>query len=761
MALAVFVGWSGAGADAPFPLSRSLHGETLARAFAARPDLRPPITLALARLADQARAVAGEAAAMEEEGEDNDLDSDDGAPDAAATARAALADAAPQSYTPAIAATTLASLRLQSRHWLPLLLNAHVAAGDDAGERRDAARAVASLAPAADPAVAATVYRAALAKLADATAAAAAAEPPAPGSAAAGGRSPGERRVTFLSAACALAPGVDDAAATDLWDAAMEAAADGDASVQKAAYRCAAALARARPAWLDASLDAVLASLAAAAPSAAAASKRHRLAAVREAVRAASRAGRPLAPRRGAPADRASALVAEIVLCVKEPNRKTRTAAYDLIVALGAPAAGAADAAAAYAPLADLTAAVLAGVAAGSPRLASASVMALARLLHAYPGPLAGDGARLLPALLPLLRTKSREAVKAALGFCKVAASRLPADALVPHLRDLLHALLAWSDDPKNKFRLRVRLVVERLVRRLGADAVAAAMPTGDARLMAHIRKQASRRDRRRAGGGEDESEDGDGDGARTARTARTTRTGRTGKSAWAPTALFSEGGDARRTGAASARGAGARLPADRGARDPLDLLGATTARDLVGAARRGGRAGDDGAPLPVGNDGRLIVADDPAPRKRGRAAADDDGFDSADSDFDDIRRSAADGGRAAWRATAGAASLAGSAGARTARTSKTSRTDRTGRTNRTSASAGGRSASHGADRFAAKKGGAKGDVKKGAVEPYAYWPLDRKMLNRRPAKQKAAKGGLAGVVDATKAGRGAKRARR
>ena len=46
-------------------------------------------------------------------------------------------------------------------------------------------------------------------------------------------------------------------------------------------------------------------------------------------------------------------------------------------------------------------------------------------------------------------------------------------------------------------------------------------------------------------------------------------------------------------------------------------------------------------------------------------------------------------------------------------------------------------------------------------MEPYAYWPLDRKMLNRRPAKQKAAKGGLAGVVDATKAGRGAKRARR
>lgn len=38
-------------------------------------------------------------------------------------------------------------------------------------------------------------------------------------------------------------------------------------------------------------------------------------------------------------------------------------------------------------------------------------------------------------------------------------------------------------------------------------------------------------------------------------------------------------------------------------------------------------------------------------------------------------------------------------------------------------------------------------------VEPYAYWPLDRKMLNRRSAKQSSAKRGLDQVVSAAKVG--------
>lgn len=51
---------------------------------------------------------------------------------------------------------------------------------------------------------------------------------------------------------------------------------------------------------------------------------------------------------------------------------------------------------------------------------------------------------------------------------------------------------------------------------------------------------------------------------------------------------------------------------------------------------------------------------------------------------------------------------------------------------------------------YASKK--ARGDVKKkGKLEPYAYWPLDRKMLSRRPEHRAAARKGMSSVVKLTK----------
>jgi hypothetical protein len=49
----------------------------------------------------------------------------------------------------------------------------------------------------------------------------------------------------------------------------------------------------------------------------------------------------------------------------------------------------------------------------------------------------------------------------------------------------------------------QIRVIVERLVRRCGYEAVAAACPPGDAKLLSHIRKQTSRKERRKAMGSE------------------------------------------------------------------------------------------------------------------------------------------------------------------------------------------------------------------------------------------------------------------
>ena len=40
---------------------------------------------------------------------------------------------------------------------------------------------------------------------------------------------------------------------------------------------------------------------------------------------------------------------------------------------------------------------------------------------------------------------------------------------------------------------------------------------------------------------------------------------------------------------------------------------------------------------------------------------------------------------------------------------------------------------------------------RKGKLEPYAYWPLDRKMVSRRPEHRAAARKGMSSVVKLSK----------
>jgi hypothetical protein len=81
----------------------------------------------------------------------------------------------------------------------------------------------------------------------------------------------------------------------------------------------------------------------------------------------------------------------------------------------------------------------------------------------------------------------------------QVCAMRLPVDVLLPWLGPMQEGMLLWAEDSKNKFKLKVRLILEKLVRRCGVEAVAAVTPAQDARLLVHIRKQAAAKERRRA----------------------------------------------------------------------------------------------------------------------------------------------------------------------------------------------------------------------------------------------------------------------
>ena len=214
----------------------------------------------------------------------------------------------------------------------------------------------------------------------------------------------------------------------------------------------------------------------------------------------------------------------------------------------------------------------LAGVASQSPRMTSASVMALARLLFEFAGELQLPAAMLLPSLCALLRSKAREIIKSVLGFLKVAAVRLPADVLQQHLATIIEGLLIWAQDSKNKFKMKVRRLLERLCKRCGYEAVAAVWPESDPKLLSSIRKGLARATRektaRKNAADDSTSEDGGSEVSGGRRTA--------GGSEWRHTEVFSdegeaggagEDGDARsRAGQSLARSAGGRTKGGTGA---------------------------------------------------------------------------------------------------------------------------------------------------------------------------------------------------
>lgn len=217
-------------------------------------------------------------------------------------------------------------------------------------------------------------------------------------------------------------------------------------------------------------------------------------------------------------------LLPEAVLGTKEINQKTRLLAFELLLAFGrrmarggllrAAACGGMLAADTPATLDEFLTMVLAGLAGKTPHMISATVVALSRLLfdlHASI-PVAAVHALLADVLL-LLGSPAREIVKAAFGFVKVAVLVLPTEHVQPHLPALIEAVLAWSGEHAMHFKVRVRHLLERLVRRFGYDAVYPCVPEEHRRLVVNIRKRKERLRRKkdsaasRAAGSDDEDD--------------------------------------------------------------------------------------------------------------------------------------------------------------------------------------------------------------------------------------------------------------
>ncbi|GAB4822579.1 hypothetical protein N2152v2_009625 [Parachlorella kessleri] len=791
------------------------HAKELAAVFERRPEVRPAILTALRRLCVQNKL------ALKAHGQQVGFPDPSNVRDDEACVEEEQAHLdIPDTYTQEVAQRNLKAVQALARNWLPLLLNAFLSTPPAARTQLEAT--ISAYACVADAATLAQLFRAAITKLIKVTEQAQSGEL-GPDAVLEGGDTPTERRCTFMEASLALAGGLDDKALATLHKAARPGLQEKDPAVQKKAYKILAYICEHRGAYMEAHFQDVLETVVAGMATSVSAAKRYRLRCLKAVILALARPGSAPAVELGdddsdamSPEDKAKQVVAsmvgEIILCVKESNKKTRLAAYQLLVEIGHALheaqppvlIDAADedmgegstARVGGGGLHTLFTMVLGGLVGATPHMVSASVMALARLLFEFAPTLAGLVPELLPAVVMLLRSKAREVIKSVLGFVKVVVMRLPVDSLMPFIPQIMEGILLWCEDSKNKFRLKVRVILERLARRCGFEALEPHIPEAHRKLLTHIRKQTGRKERRKSeAGSQMDWEEAEETRSRTSRGAQTqAKTARTGD--WDEGVFSDEEGEdagtvasgktaktAGRQSAAPSRGGrrqpAGRLPASQSA-EPVDLLDMDVSRKLarVAAGRAPASSREGGDDFERDGAGRMVIKEEKV--KGGKRKRDDHGFDEDDSDFEDLKgftglSLALKGAKSVALAPSIAASLgnrslgAKSAGAKTlggkylgARSAK---------------SAGGRSArseqqrgrergmQHSGDRFRAKKKGTGGDVKgSSGVEPYAYWPLDRKMLNRRQQKSKGAQKGLEKIIAAAKdgaaKGRKAKRAK-
>uniref|UniRef100_A0A2K6EW19 Ribosomal RNA processing 12 homolog n=1 Tax=Propithecus coquereli TaxID=379532 RepID=A0A2K6EW19_PROCO len=423
-----------------------------------------------------------------------------------------------------------------------------------------------------------------------------------------------------------------------------------------------------------------------------------------------------------------AALVPEVILCTKEVSVGARNNAFALLVEMGRAFlrfdSNQEEALQRYLVL------IYPGLV-GPVTMVSCSILALTHLLFEFKG-LMGTSTveQLLENVCLLLASRTRDVVKSALGFIKVAVVVMDVVHLAKHVQLVMEAIGKLSDDMRRHFRMKLRNLFTKFIRKFGFDLVKGLLPQEYHKVLVNIRKAESRAKRHRAlsqAGVEEEeeeeeptqgkgdsieeiladSEDEDNEEERS-RGKEQRKLARQRSRAW----LKEGGGD-----------------------EPLNFLDPKVAQRVLatqpGPSR--GRKKDHG--FKVSADGRLIIKEE----EDGDKTEEEEGTKGEDEEMADLMEDA------------------GVRSKKHQRLKRQKEPDEEELEMPPQYQAGGtgihrpvaKKATPGAE-YKAKK--AKGDVKrKGRLDPYAYIPLTRTKLNRR--KKVKLQGQFKGLVKAARRG--------
>ncbi|KAJ6355703.1 hypothetical protein OIU77_006142 [Salix suchowensis] len=619
-------------------------------------------------------------------------------------------------YTPQVAAENLRVLRSSAHNLLTVLSRILLESSkDDGGLLQSTIHEFASI---ADKEVVKKIFLKTMQKLLNVTQKAAKAEN---SNSMPIDDSSNDLRARLFDLAASLLPGLDGEEINVLYSAVKPALQDVESLIQKRAYKVLSIILQRYNGFLTSRLGELLQLMIDVLPSCHFSAKRYRLDCLYYLI---AHTPKDSEHRRH---DILTAFLTEIILALKEVNKKTRNRAYDVLVQIGH-TYGDEENGGKKENLYQFFNMVAGGLALESPHMISAAMKGIARLAYEF-SDLVSTAYNLLPSTFLLLQRKNREIIKANLGLLKVLVAKSQAEGLQMCLGNMVEGLLRWQDNTKNHFKSKVKHILEMLVKKCGMDAVKAVMPEEHMKLLTNIRKIKERREKKHATSSEDTKSY-----LSRATTSRISR--------WNHTKIFSDfsdgetedsGGEYMDTKTVTGRHSkfSSRLKSKASLRskrihrpdkslpedlfdqledEPLDLLDQHKTRSALRSSAHLKRKQESDDEPEIDPEGRLIVCEGKTKREKKRTDPDPDVRSDAGGSFKSVnsrktqkRRKTSDSG---WAYTG--------------------------------------------NEYASKKAG--GDLRrKDKLEPYAYWPLDRKMMSRRPEHRAAARKGMASVVKMTK----------
>ena len=183
----------------------------------------------------------------------------------------------------------------------------------------------------------------------------------------------------------------------------------------------------------------------------------------------------------------------EIVLCLKDQNTRARQAAFDCLFIMSQQMEK-------QGMLTTFFDMVCAGLAGKTPHFRSATITALSRLYYKYSKTMDDEyTTTMVTTVCMLFTSKAREEVSSLISFCKSVVSKCPSRFLLGKLLPAMtNGMFLWKDDSKNKFKSKIRAVIEIATHRCGIEAVRLVVPDSDKAMIAHIEKESRKKSRRR-----------------------------------------------------------------------------------------------------------------------------------------------------------------------------------------------------------------------------------------------------------------------